>query len=585
MPRRALVLTAAVGLLAALLGPGCGGAAAPARGDAGVVYGDAHVDPTPTCQVGAGTGAVAAPVFVRNIPVGETAWFSAPAIVDLDGDGHNELVAPLYSTFVFDAAGTQLAKGTATDGRVYAPGVIADLDGDGVTEIVVGGNHGTVTAYEYRTGSLTVKAGWAAASTCSAGECPEARGMAAGDLDGDGRLEVVVTTTATATGAAQVFVFDADGALYRPAGAAFAAWPRYNTASGAGGDADFNGQGNHGYGCYGLNVGIGNLDDDPDLEIVVTYDNHQINVFKKDGTSVLASDWYLNRETAYLDQRLGWGQFIRWLDPAVEDQHYHLHQGAWPDVSTTMWLQWTASPPNVVDVDGDGHNEVVGIPNAEMKQPYETQGYAVMVLQGAQGDGSRSARRLPAFETLPFSEKPAVRAADDYYPPSGVPAPTTVSILGDRRPEILAPINDGFIYAISPDGELLWRFDYARGAATTFASEVVVADLNGDGQPEIIFGTYALTPDAGRLVILSNTGALLYDVTLPGQGHNGNGIGVPAAPAVGDLDGDGHLEIVVATFDHGLDVFTVPGSGDNCLLWPTGRGNLRRSGAGPSTAP
>jgi hypothetical protein len=64
---------------------------------------------------------------------------------------------------------------------------------------------------------------------------------------------------------------------------------------------------------------------------------------------------------------------------------------------------------------------------------------------------------------------------------------------------------------------------------------------------------------------------------------DGNGIGVPAAPTVADLDGDGALEILALTFDHGLDVFTVPGSGTNCLPWPTGRGNYLRNGMGPST--
>jgi hypothetical protein len=83
---------------------------------------------------------------------------------------------------------------------------------------------------------------------------------------GDGKIEVVVTTTQTQPTGAQVFVFSPDGKLYQPPGLSFAAWPRYNTATGPGNDADFNGQGNHGYGCYGENVGIGNIDDDPELE-------------------------------------------------------------------------------------------------------------------------------------------------------------------------------------------------------------------------------------------------------------------------------------------------------------------------------
>ena len=161
---------------------------------------------------------VAAPRLVRTIATGETGWFSSPGLVDLTGDGRLEIVAPFYSTFVFDARGRLLGKGTATSGRVYAPGVVTDLDGDHVREIVVGGNEGSVAAYNLAGGRLQLRPGWPA-STCSGGQCPETRGMAAADLDGDGRVEVVATTTNTSPTGSQVFVFDAKGSLYRPKGA------------------------------------------------------------------------------------------------------------------------------------------------------------------------------------------------------------------------------------------------------------------------------------------------------------------------------------------------------------------------------
>lgn len=528
---------------------------------------DPRAQAAPPCTSQGGTAAVQRPRLVRQIATGETGWFSSPSLVDLDGDGRLEIVAPFYSTFVFDADGRRLARGRASRGRVYAPSVVADLEGDGVTDVVVGGGEGTVAAYEFRGGRLQRKAGWPA-STRSGGQAPETRGLAAADLDGDGRVEVVATTTNTARKGAQVFVFSADGRLFQQAGARPHAWPR-----------------SRGYGAYGENVGIGNIDDDPQLEILATFDNHQIDALDPDGTSILASPWFTDPAAGARGRRMAWGDFIRWLSPRVERRHYHLHRGDWPTPARQPWLQWTASPPSVADLDGDGRNEVVGLPNVEKHIPYRTQGYAFMVLDGAYGDGSRSAMRHPGFERLVVSNRPAHRPAGDWYPPSGIPAPTVVDLTGDGRPEIVSALPGGRVYAVGPDGRRLWTRPYAPRRAKTFASEVVAADLNRDGSPELVFGTYSLHRNAGRLVVLSAQGKELSVTRLRHQGRNGNGIGVAAAPSIGDLTGDGTLEIVLTTFDHGVDVYTVPGSGTACLPWPTARGNTLRTGTGPATAP
>ena len=290
------------------------------------------------------------PALVRHIKWTGTAWFGSPMVHDL-GSGSNKIIGTFYSIIVWGGDGAELDR-VDLGSRVYAPAVVADLEGDGVYEIVAGSGD-EVVAYEWRSNRLIQKNGWPA-SVCSGGQCPEVRGLAAGDLDMDGSVEIVATTTQTEPVGAQVFVFSPNGDLYQPSGLGYQAWPRYNTAFGPGNDADANGPGNHGYGCYGLNVAIGNLDDDSQKEIVVTFDNHQINVFKHTGVSMLASSYYANRDASQLGNRLNWGQFIRWFNADVEHNHYHLHSGDWPHPSAHKWMQWTASPPGVADLNRDG---------------------------------------------------------------------------------------------------------------------------------------------------------------------------------------------------------------------------------------
>ena len=531
------------------------------------------------CPPGSPTGPVQAPVFVENLS-GQTSWFASPVVVDLDGNGSNELVAAYYDVYVFGSDGALLHRAQNGNGRVYAPHVVADLDGDGTTEVVAGRGH-QVWAWEWNGSALVVKNGWPA-DTTTGGNSPEIRGMAAGDLDGDGTIEIVVTTTqtvSTSQGGAQVFVFAANGSSFQPAGGHSPAWPRYNNLSGPGNDAYRNGMGHSGFGCYGLNAGVGNIDDDPELEVLATYDNHHIQAFDHDGVAIDTSDYFTNRSSPWVGNRLTWGQFIRWADPSVEHDHYNLHTGTWPHPDWAEWLQWTASPPSVADLDLDGRAEIIGVPNIEMHVPYVTQAYGVMVLEGAHGDGNRSARRKAGWETLPRGDTPI--DVDGWYPPSGVPAPTIVNITGDAHPEIVVSLNDGFVYAFDHSGQRLWRRNTRHGLAISFNSETTVADLNQDGTPELLLATFG-DPDvhsSGHLMVLrASDGVILHDVPLPNPGHNGNGNGAPAAPAVGDLDGDGDLEVFVQTFDHGLDVFTIPGSGIECLMWPTARGGPIRSG-------
>ena len=553
-----------------------------------------------TCEDAGGSGSVSEPRFIRNLSIGNTGWFSSPAVYDLDGDGTKEIIAPFYDIAIWDAHGNLKHREERThhSGRVYAPAVVADLEGDGLVEVVVAAGEGSVAAYEWSGNALRIKKGWPA-STCIADSCFENRSLAADDLDGDGSLEIIVASTRSDEPPGyegtnpHVFVFEPDGSIRE-------GWPRYDTRPGIGRDVqdgpDGNCYGHRGFGCYGLNLGVGTIDDDADREIIVTYDNHSIQAFNPDGTALLADPAYFTRRGSECENTpMSWGQFIRYLDPEIEENHYHLHQGDWPGPDWTTWLQWTQSPPGVGDINGDGLNEVIAVPWCERGIPYKTRHLAVMVLEGDyDANGHRSARRLPGWEVLPLTDAPFFNA--DWYPPAVVPSPALVNIAGDHNPEILAPAPDGYMYAFSPDATLLWRYAYANGLSLAYASEAAVADLSGDGRPEIIFGVYGEPGgERGRLIILASNGALLHDIRLPGQrADSGNGVGACAAPTIADIDGNGTLEILILTIDHGLDIFTVEGSSCNCVphnadedvycgLWPTGRGNYLRNGRVPGT--
>lgn len=104
-----------------------------------------------------------------------------------------------------------------------------------------------------------------------------------------------------------------------------------------------------------------------------------------------------------------------------------------------------------------------------------------------------------------------------------------------------------------------------------------MADLSGDGVPELVVASYSTVDGGAELFVLDHAGSIVHRAALPGRG-------AMAVPTIANVDGDDALEIVVALKDSDdgqVQVYEVPGSAANCLLWPTGRGNLHRDGRVP----
>src|SRR4029450_3117940 len=101
----------------------------------------------------------------------------------------------------------------------------------------------------------------------------------------------------------------------------------------------------------------------------------------------------------------------------------------------------------------------------------------------------------------------------------------------DGRLEILIPSYDGRLHAwwLDKTEHGAWPFD-VPGSGIRFASEPAVADLDNDGQAEVLFTSWGekVGNTIGQLHIVSSQGVQLQAVNLPATpGEWNGGLGGP----------------------------------------------------------
>ena len=123
---------------------------------------------------------------------------------------------------------------------------------------------------------------------------------------------------------------------------------------------------------------------------------------------------------------------------------------------------------------------------------------------------------------------------------------------------------DGHLYGIDQNGEDLLGWPIQTGGQYTTSPSI--ADLDNDGEPEIICGN-----SSGDLYAFNLDGTLLN--YFPIEYSNS----VSTTPVIKDLDGDGDLEIFIGVTDviSGIDIKEV---GSNLDYWNMYRANLHRNG-------
>jgi len=225
-------------------------------------------------------------------------------------------------------------------------------------------------------------------------------------------------------------------------------------------------------------------------------------------------------------------------------------------------IAFTDNAPILADLEGDGETEYI-IAGRLIGEPTQTTINSGLLVLDAGG------QRRPGWETPALGAGPPLH--DSYHPQQ---APVVADLDYDGDLEIIVATFDGYLRVYDHDKTLHWSYDFARGE-TLFASEAVVGDVNADGWLEILFGTY--DPTFGNAPVglwaLDVNGNVLSGYPLPVASP-----GVRAAPTLGDLDGDGDLEIMAAGLSGHVYVWDTPTRLDRIRLsWPTGRYDAQRS--------
>lgn len=316
---------------------------------------------------------------------------------------------------------------------------------------------------------------------------------------------------------------------------------------------------------------LADIDGDGVDEIFIEEEDHQLHAYNANGA--LLDGWPIagmggqQRHTPAIADIDGDGDLeivttsdtfssIEAPDIGVMLFAYH-HTGDLVEGFPIIFRGYSNTFPVIGEVDGDSQKEivVVGRPDASFTS-------TTILVIGSNGVIKRS---IPLYGDLMCGTAPALADLDS-----------------DGIPEIIVQTNDALFAVHGTDGTNVagwpvgWNYYYQGN------SSPVVGDVDGDGLPEIVITTMVSGTCCNGVVRVYKANGVShprFPKTLP--------IEWGAVPAIADIDGDGHNEIIVTgDFSDGPNhgyfdkvwVYDLGGPTHGSVLWGQFMGNARHTG-------
>lgn len=487
----------------------------------------------------------------------------ATALADVNADGRTDLIIGgyyyntnyqgrvdilyndgSYPTSAGDSNITIYGEG-ASDNFGYAV-TTGDLNNDGSNDLVVGAGDDNS-----RTGKVYVfygEGGLEHRNTIT-GDAGIYLGtaLATGDFNADGKTDLAVSADYYSTQTGRVYIFYNDGA--------------YGTGTG-GADHTITGEGT--YNQFGHAMAVGDMDSDGTDDLVVGAPDYnssvgRLYVFLNDSGGMPlnasgADDIVDSTSGGDFAANIGVGDIDADGDDDVAASRYFLlgdsyvhifyqDGSALPDVASadhtiteTNNNYWFGGEILIEDFDGDGDED----------------------LAASATSASSSAGQVYIFyndgATLPTS--PGTADVTFTGPASGYLGVSMAAgdMNGDGTLDLVAGApgynsNVGAVYIYYNDGAYGSADDTIAGETSgdRFGDSVAVGDLNGDGETDLIAGSYYKDTYTGRAYVFYNTGSAFpdagsADIRIDGETTNNS---FSRSMATGDLNGDGVDDLVL----------------------------------------